>query len=298
MVYIKRWFQLCVQKGWEKWTPQLSQAIAFLTLLFDRGLSYSAINAARSALSHVLDPFDGVDFGKHPVVCRVLKGMYNRRPQRSRYTATWDVNVVLNYLCELSPVVKLTLKDLTLKLLLLLLLITCQRLQTIQSLNIDDMIWSNNDNTVVFRLSTVLKHSRRGSLGLISLKAFEEDPRLCIIRTLKAYLDKTNEVRDKSCNKLFITTTPPFKGVSTQTLGRWTKELLSRAGINTDLFKAHSVRGASTSKLSQLKVPVKEIMEKAAWSTECTFRKFYEKTIMPTDVSHKVLAQFIDKSKM
>ena len=288
---------MCVEKGWDKWNPQLSQPIAFLTMLFDKGMSYSAINAARSALSQLLDTVDGVAFGKHPVVCRILKGMYNRRPQRSRYTATWDVDVVLSYLREMSPLVKLTLKDLTLKLLLLLLLITCQRLQTIQSLSIDDMIWSDNGNTVVFRLSKVLKHSRRGSLGVITLKAFLQDPRLCVLRTLKQYLEKTAEVR-KDIKSLIITTIPPFQGVSTQTLGRWTKELLSRAGLNVDLFKAHSVRGASTSKLAQMKVPVKEIMEKASWSSESTFRKFYEKSIMPTDVSHKVLARFIDKNNV
>ena len=37
-------------------------------------------------------------------------------------------------------------------------------------------------------------------------------------------------------------------------------------------------------------------MEKADWKVESTFRKFYEKAILPKeDIAHKMLARFIDK---
>ena len=161
-VYIRKWYTLCVQKGWVKDNPKLNQAIFFLTNLFDVGMSYSAINAARSALSNILPLYENVPFGQHHVTCRVMKGIYNRRPQRSRYTSTWDVDVVLDYLRELSPLSKLTFKELTRKLIMLLLLTTSQRIQTLCTLCVSDIIQSEDGNTLVFRLSKVLKHTKRG----------------------------------------------------------------------------------------------------------------------------------------
>ena len=296
-VYIKKWYTLCVQKNWDKWNPKLNQPVFFLTQLFESGLSYSAINAARSALSNILPQYDNVPFGQHEVVCRILKGMYNKRPQRSRYTSTWDVDIVLGYLRELSPLIKLSFKDLTRKLIMLLLLTTSQRVQTLCSLCVSDIVRSSDKKTVVFRLSSVLKHSKRGALGIISLNSFDHEPRLCVVRCLEMYLCKSKEMRQHNDDKLFITTTPPFKEASSQTVARWARETLTLAGIDTAVFKAHSTRGASTSKLFQLQTPLSEIMNKAAWKTESTFRKFYKKDVLPTDVSHKVLSNFINSNK-
>ena len=68
---------------------------------------------------------------------------------------------------------------------------------------------------------------------------------------------------------------------------------MARAGVNTEVFKAHSVRGAATSLLAKLKIPVKQIMGKASWSCEQTFRKFYKKDIIKEeDVAHAMLHNF------
>ena len=196
-----------------------------------------------------------------------MRGMYNKRPQRSRYSSTWDVDIVLSFLEELSPVRKLTLRELTNKLVMLMLLTSCQRVQTLDSLKISDLIWSDDENTAVFRLSQTLKHSKRGSLGLLSFHAFEENPRICVVRTLKEYLSRTFELREKQGEKgefLFLITTPPYSRASKASIARWTKDTLARAGIDTNLFKAHSIRGASTSKLTNRHVSVTEIMSKAS----------------------------------
>ena len=274
----------------------LNQGIFLLTDMFNKGYSYGAINTARCVLSNVICQFEGVPFGQNPVVCRIMKGIFNKRPQQARYGSTWDVDVVLDFLRELSPLRKLTLRELSAKFVVLLLLVTSQRIQTLSTIKVKDICWSQDFKTVVFRLSSVLKHSRRGSLGTITLQAFDKDPRLCVVRTLSAYLDKTADIRNKGSEGLIISTTPPFNTASTATIARWTKETLANAGIDTGLFKAHSTRGASTSKLSALHVPVAEIMAKAKWKSECTFRKFYEKPLLPRDVSHTMLSSFVNKS--
>ena len=44
--------------------------------------------------------------------------------------------------------------------------------------------------------------------------------------------------------------------------------MLGRAGVDTDIFKAHSVRGASTSAAMRKGVPITDIMSIADWSSE------------------------------
>ena len=59
------------------------------------------------------------------------------------------------------------------------------------------------------------------------------------------------------------------------TIARWLKEVMALASTDTSTFKAHSVRGASTSAASMQGVTTDDILSAADWSTESTFQKFY-----------------------
>jgi hypothetical protein len=59
-----------------------------------------------------------------------MKGVCENRPSLSRYSATWDIAVVLKYLGKMHPADKLSLKELTLKVVTLLALLSGQRRQT------------------------------------------------------------------------------------------------------------------------------------------------------------------------
>ena len=59
---------------------------------------------------------------------------------------------------------------------------------------------------------------------------------------------------------------------------------MKQSGIDTDQFKPHSVRAATTSKVKQNLVPIYHILNTAGWSSQCTFSKFYDRTIQ-NDVS-------------
>ncbi len=52
---------------------------------------------------------------------------------------------------------------------------------------------------------------------------------------------------------------------------------MGRAGVDTTVFRAHSVRGASTSAARDRGMPMQDILATADWSREreSTFRKFY-----------------------
>ena len=85
------------------------------------------------AVGIVIDVFS---VGSHPLVIRFLKGLYNLRTPVSRYCEVWDVNQVLDYLKTLS----LLVKQLTLKLVMLIALTTASRSQSVYCLSIENMV--------------------------------------------------------------------------------------------------------------------------------------------------------------
>ena len=67
----------------------------YLSTLFDEGLQYWTVNAHRSAVSTYHSFISGEPIAKHPKICALLTGIFNERPQQSRYAFIWDVDVVL-----------------------------------------------------------------------------------------------------------------------------------------------------------------------------------------------------------
>jgi len=55
----------------------VDQALDFFTPLYEQGLTYSAINTARSALSSYIVLEDGTSLGQHQLVSRQLKGIFS-----------------------------------------------------------------------------------------------------------------------------------------------------------------------------------------------------------------------------
>lgn len=71
-------------------------------------------------LSSYVTSEDGTCVGKHPPVSRLMIGVFQEKPPRPKYTEIWDVSIVLVYLQSLSPVNTLLLKELALKLVVLI----------------------------------------------------------------------------------------------------------------------------------------------------------------------------------
>ena len=65
---------------------------------------------------------------------------------------------------------------------------------------------------------------------------------------------------------------------------------MSAAGIDSQIFKAHSVRGACTSAAANAFVPLSTIMSMADWSSPSTFRTFYYKPLCCSDLATGALS--------
>ncbi|CAG2216852.1 unnamed protein product [Mytilus edulis] len=274
--YLKKWCTFCCQRKIDIFTPTEVDVVEFLTVLYESGVGYSSINTARSALSSYLTLGKTLPIGQWPLVKRFLRGVYNKRPMFPRYQQTWDVNVVLEFLITLSPVKLLSLRCLTLKLVMLLALVTGQRIQTLHCVDLDFMKITKDN--VVIEINEVLKTSKPGKhLSPICLPAFVDDTRLCIVTVLNAYIERTSAIR--TSQKLFVTFVKPYHHPTKSTISNWIKLVLKLAGVNTSVFKTHSTRGASTSAALRAGVSVNSILKSAGWTNESTFRQFYNRPV-------------------
>ena len=75
----------------------------------------------------------------------------------------------------------------------------------------------------------------------------------------------------------------PHGHVARDTISRWIGTVLDMAGIDSKVYGGGSVRAASVSKARANAVPVATIMEKAGWSREGTFARFYDKEIVAAE---------------
>ena len=120
--------------------PKLTFLLNILSHLFDKVLSYSSIDVARSALSAFINIISGTDLGKNILVSKFMKSVFNAKPAIPRYTDIWDVNTVLKYLSGLNTQTLLMLKA---KLSMLFLLLSAQRCKTLHLICLEDIIPAN-----------------------------------------------------------------------------------------------------------------------------------------------------------
>ena len=117
----------------------------FLAYLYKEGYQYSSVNAYRSAISSVHEKADGYTVSKHPLICRLIKGVFQARPPLPRYSHTWDVQKVLNYLNSLGDNRTLSLKHLSWKVTMLLALSHLSRSADLSELDLSRRVqtrWS------------------------------------------------------------------------------------------------------------------------------------------------------------
>merc|ERR1712112_744955 len=96
---------------------------------------------------------------------------------------------------------------------------------------------------------------------------------------------QTGTLCDANAHSIFVGHTKPHKSVCAQTLARWIKDLMGRAGIDTSVFKQHSVRSASASWHGTARaLSAKQICKTAQWSgLTTTYEKFYRRIVLQTE---------------
>ena len=219
------------------------------------------------------------------------EGIFQKKPPLPRYQSFWDVGQVLTFIKSLGDNQTLTLKRLSEKLVVLLALTSADRRSELAAHDIRFRVF--HPEGVAFSLPTLTKSVNVGKQLKSSFHAnFAKDKLFCPCECLREYEKRTLPFRPSEPNqpnRLFLATIKPHKPVTSSTLAKWVKHLIVDAGVNKDIFKAHSLRGASTSTAARAEISLYEIIKMANWASDSTFRHFYYKPIHNPESGRAVL---------
>ena len=196
------WEKWCSSEGVNPLCATIENVLEFLTDQFHQGKKYSTLNTYRSTISTTHVPLDGFQIGKHPLVSRLMKGVYHLRPPHPRHTGRWDVKQVLDFLKQKGETADLSIKDLTLKLAMLMALSNADRASDLCALDV--RYFSLTPDGAEFQLVALTK-SARPDRHLTSFYASFQDKTVCPVITLQLYLTRTADWRaEQNRNQLFL----------------------------------------------------------------------------------------------
>lgn len=274
---LKLWWEFCQVKDLSPFNYDVPNIILFLQQIMDTSNnSYGSFNSHRAAISLVTSS----DLGTNAEVKRFMKGIFRTRPPRPKYNSTWNPQDVLKLLDKPTDT---DLKSVSCKLVTLLILATGQRIQTAFLIRCPNIKFSSL-GVDIYIPDFVKTSGPKACQPNLSLPYFRECPNLCVVSCLQQYLKLTKSLRPASCDKLFLTYSKPHGPATKQTLSRWVKDTMTKSGIDTNIFKPHSSRHASTSCALRKGVHMDVIRRSAGWGQDSqTFARFYNRPLLQED---------------
>lgn len=271
---LRLWWEFCTKESINPFKITVTNVLQFLTLHFKNGATHGTLNSYRSAIAQIAGPELGQDFR----LKRFFRGVFGLRQPLPRYENTWDPGIVINYVRTLDNNT-ISLELLTQKLASLIALATGQRIQTLSLIEINNIVV--REDRIEIKVAQRIKTSGiNKSQPFLVLPYFNSDTNVCVANTLLLYLKKTKGFRG-FCEYLFITYKKPFHKATSQTIGRWIKNILSKSGVDTNKFKAQSTRHAATSAAARKGVSFDTIRRAAGWSENSrTFAQFYNRPLI------------------
>ena len=293
----RKWHGWCTERDINPISASVVNIVQFLVDQFDTGLQYRTINTLRSAISSTHPDIEGSSVGSHPLVSRLLRGMFNNCPPAPRYSCSWDIRTVVEFLTNHRSSTLSTLQ-LAKKATTLLALVNADRCSDLAALDRDHAHWTPDGvEFTVTRLTKKRSAKHPGPPRKVFYASFPENNEVCPVSVLKLYIQETAEqVANLGQPKpLFVTSRKPIHRAKPGTIGHWIKDTLRLAGIDTEVFSAHSTRGASTSWAAARGVPIGDILRAANWSSRSTFEQFYYRPSNSTIYSRTILQSTQDE---
>ncbi|XP_056330158.1 uncharacterized protein LOC130242162 [Danio aesculapii] len=301
----------CTSEGLIPFQCSVRDILCFLQSLLDNGRAFSTIKVYLAAISACHVGFEGVSVGRHPLICRFMKGVKRVRPAVKRLVPSWDLSLVLDALTRapFEPLEDIPIKLISLKTALLLALVSAKRVSELHALSVHQacMDFSRDDDRVKLLPNPAFVPKVSDSAyncSAIELHAFHSPPHLsaeesklhtlCPVRALRLYVNRTRSFRRS--DQLFVSWATRRKGeaVSSQRLSHWIVEAIELAYTSRGLrspegLRAHSSRGIATSWALFRGISVRDICKAASWSSPHTFIRFYRLDVTAPSLAHAVL---------
>jgi hypothetical protein len=161
-----------------------------------------------------LPHIDRVAVGEHPLVCRVVKGIFNQRPPTRKIYDAWDVGKVFKVFTPWPY--PLSLKQLQRKTAFLVAMATSRRPSELASLRCSSSFMSSTSDELRFLPSCLSKTDRQTHLGppIVIKRLSGSDSSLCAVAALEDLLQLRSSLQ-LDHDYVFFQFKPPYEKVST-----------------------------------------------------------------------------------
>lgn len=260
----------------------------FLYEQYLAGASYSHINNLRSAISSTAPKYQGVRIGQHEIITTIMSRMERERPPEPKYDEIWNLDQVVDYVQNKWPNNSvLSLQDIRSKAAVLVTIAIMGRSSDVQRIIASSLIEHNE--YLNYRMKPP-KNYTRGSSRIFKLDKVNEKPSICPVRALLEYVKRTESQR--KTENIFLDVNYPYKPLTSQRIAKIVLEVMKLAGINTSIYKTHSIRSATASKAIESGLSVDEVMKKGRWKSRGVFQRFYDRANLKQNFSKTVLSGF------
>jgi len=252
----------------------------FLFLFKTKGLLPGTIQGYRSALANRLFGKVRWDIAHDPSVSRLLASFFRDKPATNRRLPAWDLRVVLQGLTgpPFEPLADSELHALLHQRVRFSSDWSQVTLEPSSRFLAKNQLATNPNNILRPIVIQALAPTLSGEL--------RDDKKLCPVRALRYYLDRTRQLRG-SRELLFVSFWPGHTTeISRNTLSGWlvkTIRLCLQSCTNSTAalcnVRAHHIRGLAASWAFRSGVALEGVMNACSWKSHNTFTSFYLKDI-------------------
>ena len=272
-----KWLRWCREWCVDSANPTVTNVINFLADVLMHAESYSTVNTARSALANT---FPSLHISTHPLIVRLLRSAVVRLPPSPRYSSTFNLSDVLDRLGSLWPEsTRMNFENLTKKTAFLLACSAIMRSSDLARISSSSIQFSPGQKSVTFIVRQPKDATRDRPHRIVNLTC-TDDPNTCAVCTLANYFARTFGLRRRYGDKdhLFVSYTEPFHPVGPQRLAKWLLYVLQVCGVDTTVYRAHSIRSAAATHLLNSGFSVDQVMRRANWRSRSVFSHYYDRS--------------------
>jgi integrase len=222
----------------------------------------------------------------------------------NRQDEIWDIRILLKHIKAFGDNNEtMDIKKLQIKAMILLCIATMWRpssdIGQLKWRNIE-WIWNGMDRTNPEGVYIISENPKEQCQKRSTLAALQPISNMCPVSTLFYFMGRTFGKRQQldSNHTLFLAylehPTRNPRSVQPSTIATMIQKEMANAGINTSVFKAHSIRSASSSAAYQHGIKREVIKKHANWSLNTdTFERHYLKRINPLVGVRQLLEKLI-----
>ena len=296
-LYQVRWSQFvkwCKEHRFSAIRPSINTICKFFIYLWEeRKLSVGTIKGFRSVLHSVLR-HTGININHDQDISDVIRSFIIERPVTRKDSVSWNMDIVLQYLCsrKFEPLDSVPIRELTKKTLFLMTMALAKRVSEMQAISCD--VGFNQQGAVVslmlnFRAKNDNKVRRLARNFLVKslsqLVGHEQERKLCPVRALKYYLDRTKGLRGGTKN-LFLAPKNTSRPASKNGLAYYLRTTVleahkevSEETLKICKVKSQEIRAVSTSLSFAHNLSIESVVEAAQWRSNSVFASHYLKEV-------------------